>query len=235
MRLSAKIFDPLGCLCVFTINLKAFFQQLCINKLGWDEELQGEYRKTYDNLLSELRNFDNVNISRCFFQQGKNVEHVEIHGFSDASERAYASVVYLRVVYESGEVEVKFVASKSKVAPIKKQSIPRLESLGACLLAKLVNNIKTTLQDELKCKIANTYLWVDSMSVLCLITNVKPWTQYVRHRVSNILTVSEREQWYYCPGPENPADLPSRGKHANLAGNRLWWEGPEFLHHSPEH
>ena len=77
----------------FQSLIKAFFQQLCIDKLDWDEELQGEYRKTYDKLLSELRNFDNVNISRCFFQQGKNVEHVEIHDFSDASERAYALVV----------------------------------------------------------------------------------------------------------------------------------------------
>ena len=170
-----------------------------------------------------------------FFHPDKKVAKVEVHGFSDASERAYASVVYLRIEYESGEVGVKFIASKSKVAPIKRQSIPRLELLGACLLAKLVHNIKVTLQAELKDSVLRTYFWVDSMSVLCWITNVKPWTQYVRHRVSEILALSDREQWHFCPGLQNPADLPSRGKYVSLPANRLWWEGPEFLRFESEH
>ena len=46
LKLAAKIFDPLGCLTVFTINLKILFQQLCVGKIGWDEELQGNYRKS---------------------------------------------------------------------------------------------------------------------------------------------------------------------------------------------
>ena len=234
LRISAKIFDPFGYLCVFTINLKAFFQQLCVDKLNWDDDLQGQHRKTYDTLLSELPLLQNITISRCLFKHDKVVKNVAIHGFSDASERAYAAVVYLKIEYESGEVDIKFVASKTKVAPIKKQSIPRLELLGACLLAKLAQNIQTTLQDELRCNTIQTYFWVDSMSVLCWIKNNKPWTQYVRHRVSNILSVSDREQWYHCPGFDNPADLPSRGKYASLAANRLWWEGPEFLKCSSE-
>eukprot|EP00112_Aurelia_sp_Birch-Aquarium-sp1_P002090 Seg1227.8 transcript_id=Seg1227.8/GoldUCD/mRNA.D3Y31 product="hypothetical protein" protein_id=Seg1227.8/GoldUCD/D3Y31 len=162
----------------------------------------------------------------------KQVKKVEIHDFSD--EKAYATVVYLRIEYVTGEIEVKFVASKSKVAPIKQQSIPRLELLGACLMAKLVSNIRETLQDELPGKIVQTFYWVDSMSALCWIKNVRPWAQYIRHRVSEILKVSHRDQWFYCPGPQNPADLPSRGKCSNLAANRLWWEGPEFLTGKPE-
>ena len=126
------------------------------------------------------------------------------------------------------------MSSKSKVAPIKQQSMPRLELLGACLIAKLVNNIRDILQDELPGKIVQTFYWVDSMSALCWIKNVKPWTQYIRHRVSEILKTSDRDQWFYCPGPQNPADLPSRGKFSNLAANRLWWEGPEFLKGNPE-
>ena len=234
LRITAKIFDPLGCLCVFTITLKAFFQQLCINKINWDKELQGNDRKTYDSLVSELEKFNRLGISRCLFSQDKQVKKVEIHGFSDASEKAYATVVYLRIEYITGEIEVKFVASKSKVAPIKQQSIPRLELLGACLMAKLVSNIREILQDELPGKIVQTFYWVDSMSALCWIKNVKPWTQYIRHRVSEILKTSDRDQRFYCPGPQNLADLPSRGKFSNLAANRLWWEGPEFLRSNPE-
>ena len=168
-------------------------------------------------------------ISRSLFQKDKKVRKVEIHGFSDASERAYASVVYLRVAYESGEIEIKFIASKSKVCPIKSQSIPRLELLGALLLSKLVHSVREILKDELKDLPVETFYWTDSISALCWIRNVKPWTQYVRHRVSKILETSSREQWFHCPGLQNPADLPSRGKYGNLAANLFWWAGPGFL------
>ena len=69
LRITAKIFDPLGCLCVFTINLKAFFQRLCINKIDWDEELQGNDRKMYESLVAELEKFHQLGISRCLFSE----------------------------------------------------------------------------------------------------------------------------------------------------------------------
>ena len=165
------------------------------------------------------------------FQKGKTVEKVELHGFSDASEKAHGCVVYLRTVYKTGEcMDVRFLAAKSKVNPIKKQSIPRLELLGACLLTNLVNTVRNILQEDLKEKKVEVYYWVDSMSTLCWIKNPKPWTQYVRNRVSEIRKLSDREHWFFCPGEVNPADLPLRGIHGkNLATNLFWWEGPEFL------
>jgi len=228
LRLAAMIFDPLGFISVFTINLKAFFQELCLNKLAWDEPLEGSYRKSYDSLLTQLHKFSLVSVPRCFFDKHMEIKSVELHGFSDASERAYAAVIYLRIQYVSGEVDTKFITSKAKVAPIKKQSIPRLELLAACLLAKLGSNVQEILAQELNSAIQINY-WIDSMPALCWIRNSKPWVQYVRHRVSEILKVSTRHQWFYCPGPQNPADLPSRGIHANLPTNSLWWEGAAFL------
>ena len=110
------------------------------------------------------------------------------------------------------------------------QSIPRLELLGACLLANLVNTVRQILQEELKDKNVELYYWVDSMSTLCWIKNPKPWTQYVRNRVSEIRKLSDRERWLFCPGQVNPADISSRGIYGkNLATNLFWWEGPEFL------
>lgn len=233
LKLAAKIFDPLGMLTVFTINLKMFFQQLCIDKFAWDVELKGQHRKTYDSFVSEIESLQGIFIPRSLFQGNKQVKKVEMHGFSDASERAYASVVYLRVEYESGELDIKFIASKSKVCPLKSQSIPRLELLGALLLSKLVDSVHEILKDELNNITIDRYYWVDSISALCWIRNTKPWTQYVRHRVSKILETSFREQWFHCPGVQNPADLPSRGKYGNLAANLFWWEGPGFLKLDP--
>ena len=234
LKLAAKIFDPLGCLTVFTINLKILFQQLCVDKIGWDEELQGNYRNSYDALINDLQLCNNVCIPRGItLGYNKPIHKVELHGFSDASERAYAAVVYAKIQYESGEIDVRFVSSKSKVAPIRKQSIPRLELLGACLLSDLVNTIRKILNEELKGTLIDTFYWVDSSAVLCWIRNIKPWNQYVRHRVSQILSKSDREQWLHCPGTQNPADLPSRGTYCHFDDNPLWWEGPKFLKEDP--
>ena len=75
--------------------------------------------------------------------------------------------------------------------------------------------------------------WTDSMTVLCWIANDKLWKQYVMHRVEEIRRLTAKDSWRFCPGTENPADLPSRGVKADdLVSNRLWWDGPEFLHKS---
>ncbi|XP_065067415.1 uncharacterized protein LOC135692987, partial [Rhopilema esculentum] len=97
-----------------------------------------------------------------------------------------------------------------------------------------MQTVKIVLQDELQDKVIDTFYWTDSYSTLCWIRNVKPWTQYVRNRVSKILSTSKQEKWFHCPGVDNPADLPSRGKHGGLAANSFWWEGPQFLKLEPQ-
>ena len=132
-------------------------------------------------------------MSRCFFDKGKKVNKVELHGFEDASEKAYAAIVYLRVVYEPGVTNIKFVAAKAKVCPITKQCIPRLELLGAHILAKLAKTVRSVLAVELQGTPITTFYWVDSIDVLCWIKNNKVWKQLFRHRVSDILRDSQRE------------------------------------------
>ncbi len=230
LQLAAKIFDPLGALSALTINLKILFQDLCINKVSWDEELKGVYRDKFVSLISELEKFHGLEIPRCLFEQGEAINRVEIHGFSDASEKAQRCVVYLRILYASGRVDIRFLAGKAKVNSIKNQTIPRLELCGAVLLSKLVGTIKPILEEELSLASIDTYYWIDSISALCWIKNGKSWTPYIRNRVTEILKRSDGEQWFYCPGLQNPADIPSRGLYNKcVAPNTIWWEGPEFL------
>ena len=66
---------------------------------------------------------------------------IQIHGFCDASFQAYAAVLYFHSVYSDGHIDVHIVASKTKVAPLKKSTIPRLELLGAVILSRLVNRV----------------------------------------------------------------------------------------------
>ena len=98
-------------------------------------------------------------IPRCYFEI-KRID-VQFHGFSDASDCAYPAVVYVRSCYEDRRIDVRFLASNAKVSPLIKQSIPRLELLGALLLARLLDQLNSRGQE------LNTVCWTDTMTTLC--------------------------------------------------------------------
>jgi len=134
-----------------------------------------------------------VKVPRCYFNRTKKVLSHELHGFSDALKKAYATaLVYLRTVYSDGSAAtVQLIAAKTRVAPIKKQSIPRLELLGATILARLLSSVRSSLQSTLI--IAASYYWVDSFTTLYWIKNGHQWRQYVLHRIAEIRQLSNRE------------------------------------------
>ena len=106
--------------------------------------------------------------------------------------------------------------------------------MGALLLAKHMDSVKSALKIKRYKGDIPTYYMVDSSTVLCWIHNNKPWKQFVRHRTRQILSISSKDQWRFCPGTLNPADIPSRGiRGSALSQNKVWWEGPNFLHLSP--
>lgn len=86
----------------------------------------------------------------------------ELHGFCDASMAAYAAVVYVRVQDASGVFLVNMLAAKTRVAPVKELSIPKLELCGATLLAKLLKQVRKSLD----CKEILSFGWTDSTIVL---------------------------------------------------------------------
>ena len=152
--------------------------------------------------------------------------HTEIHCFSDASEKAYGTCVYFHSTDGNGEITVQLLTSKSKVAPLKVQSLPRLELCGAVLAAQLMEMVLEALTGQYK-----VHFWTDSTCVLQWIRATPPtWNTFVANRVSKIQTLTEGCSWRHVPGISNPADLISRGVMPNaLEGNSLWWEGPGWL------
>jgi hypothetical protein len=107
------------------------------------------------------------------------------------------------------------MASKTRVAPVKKQTIARLELIGATLLAKLVSSVLSALEWNVE-----IFYWVESMTTLHWIRNGRIWKQFAQHRVNEIRTLSPMEAWRYCPGSLNPADLRSRGISAQELSNK---------------
>ena len=68
-----------------------------------------------------------IKLDRCYYRVEETPHNIQLHGFSDASELAYSAVVYVRSTYSNSMPLVKLVAAKTKVASLKKQTIPRLE------------------------------------------------------------------------------------------------------------
>ena len=230
LKVSAKLFDPLGLLSPFIIGTKILFQSLCKDKVGWDEKLEGTLAKRWSQVTKELEALSTIKVPRCYYIVDNVLVEQQVHGFCDASERAYAAAVYLRSVYANGDISARLISSKTRVAPLKEQTIPRLELLGATILARLLHVV-------LNCLISNIeiYCWTDSYTVLCWIKNDKPWRQYVQHRVNEIRKLTLKKTWRYCPGTMNPADVASRScSGRELVEQELWWSGPTFLKSSPD-
>ena len=146
--IATRFYDPLGFVSPITIRFKMLFQELCQNKVGWDEPLSGDLLSRWKSLASNLQGLS-ISIPRCYFNSvERSLSICSLQGFCDASTGAYAAVVYLKIVAGT-EVSVKFVASKTRVSPVNKQTIPRLELLAALLLAKLITAISDALEPEI--------------------------------------------------------------------------------------
>ncbi|XP_071578402.1 uncharacterized protein [Temnothorax nylanderi] len=113
-------------------------------KCDWDDVLPGDLLEQWREYHSQLPRLKLISIPR-WTKYGSNIDDCEIHGFSDASTKAYAAVVYLRLVLRNGPVTICILVAKSKVAPIKTISVPRLELCGALLLAQLMSFVLSNL------------------------------------------------------------------------------------------
>ncbi|XP_029167976.1 uncharacterized protein LOC114938272 [Nylanderia fulva] len=226
LSLIARMFDPLGWITPITVTAKLFMQELWAIRLDWDDELPEDLKSRWTSYVAQLTCISRLAISRWFGTSASNLA-VEVHGFADASQSALAAVVYLRVLSDIDDAQIKLICSKTKVAPLKRMTIPRLELSAAVLLVRQVLKIREVLELQT----APTHLWTDSTVALTWIkSHPSRWKDFVRNRVSFIQELSN-SRWHHVSGKENPADLASRGvTPQRLQQNELWWTGPRWLH-----
>jgi hypothetical protein len=132
----AAIFYPLGLISPVVIH-KTFLQQLWLHKLELDDQLPSELLKQWIDMYLRLSQVNEITVDRLVLAKGEPTE-IQLHGFCDSSEKAYATCLYFRSVNQQWEVTTKLLCSKSKFAPVKKITLPRLELCGALLLAQLI-------------------------------------------------------------------------------------------------
>ena len=203
----SSIYDPIGFLSPVTIQLKILLQELHERKFAWDEPLDETSKSAWFKLVGQLERAEQMLFPRCYLVDvEEELTSCSLQRFCDASIKAYAAVIYLKVETLYG-VYVRFVTSKSRVSPLERQSIPRLELLPALLLARLIDNVERALKSVLT--LGPSTCWTDSKVSLYWITQLdKEWKQFIQNRVKEIRKLTPISSWKHCPGHINPATFP---------------------------
>ncbi|CAB0043213.1 unnamed protein product [Trichogramma brassicae] len=190
----------------------------------WDVALPDAETAQWRAYEDDLQGLPSISIPR--WSGVTKSARLELHGFADASKLAYAAVLYVRLLHGGG-ARVTLLASKTKVAPLKSLSIPRLELCAALLLVKLTASFLATADFNQ----APVHLWSDSKTALHWIHGLPSrWPVFVANRCSEIVTLLPQASWHYVNTKHNPADVASRGCPVSvLREDRLWWNGPETL------
>ncbi|GFT42408.1 integrase catalytic domain-containing protein [Trichonephila clavipes] len=223
-----KIFNPLGLLSPFTTRIKCLIQELWIKKITWDENLPPKLKENWLIWCKELPLFDHLRIPRLVLDSTNEEvsDLIEIHIFCDASKLAYRAAAYVKV-RKQNEVLVNLITSKTRVAPLKAVTLPRLELLGALVAARLSSRVQEIVRKKKECKV---FHWTDSKIVLFWIKGFsKRWKEFVANRVQEISKLTLPDSWFHCSGQDKPSDFLSRGLSVDTLISNKWWNGPAFL------
>ena len=230
LSLIARLFDPLGLISPFVMYAKILFQDIWRLGLDWDDLLPPELQVKFLKWVESSKCLKSWNINRCYFPDmpWNSFCNLELHAFGDASQKGYGACVYIRTPVQDGSYKVTLVAARSRVAPIKTVTLPRLELMGALLCARLIIFVRTALHFG---KDISHFCWTDSKIALAWIQGDPcKWKMFVANRVTEIQSLTSPSCWHHCSGKDNPADLISRGILADqLLSNSLWLYGPSWL------
>ncbi|XP_070068053.1 uncharacterized protein [Drosophila takahashii] len=202
---ASALFDPLGLLSPLVVVAKILLQELWLAGLQWDESVPENIHTAWSKCLESFQTVSILSIPRYCLQH--KMRSLQLHGFCDTSIRAYGCCVYLRSETSTGDVAVQLLTGKSRVAPVKKKSLPKLELCGAHLLGQLYAKLKPLLADRK----FSVYFWTDSQIVLhWLKQHSVTLSAFVGNRISEIQEWTADGQWKFVPGESNPADIVSR-------------------------
>ena len=223
--LMQTVFDPLGTLSPFVLIAKQLMQRTHLAKIDWNDHLPEDIKRDWIVWKNNLVHLPQLKFDRLISLP--NSVSYNLCGFCDASSQAYAAVVYL-VSNDGIKVKSSLVISKSRIAPAKGMTIPRMELCSAVLLTNLMSTAVNMLNHI---SIHSKVYYTDCMSVLHWIQSAHySWPVFIANRIKQIMLLSDPRDWNYVHTSQNPADLPTRGcLLEELIGNTLWYEGPSFL------
>ena len=228
LSLTSSVYDPLGFVAPIILPAKKLLQDLCRQKLGWDDPISDVDGERWEKWKRQLPSLSEITVNRCvkpaYFG---DLKVAELHNFADASQIAYGAVSYLRLVDVEDRIHCAFLVGKSRLAHLKPMSVPRLELSAAVLAVQLDQSTR----EELDIPITQSTFWSDSTCVLQYIRNQsKRFHTFVGNRLSVIHDNSAPYQWRHVSSEHNPADEISRGLTVDeMRTNSKWLNGPQFL------
>lgn len=221
-----SVFDPLGIVAPFVVHGKVLVQEVWKSGVGWDEQLPADIIPQWKKWVNLFGTLETIRVPRCYFPgySPNTYESLELHVFVDASSAAYAAAAYFRVD-DGGTIRCSLVSAKTKVAPIKLLSIPRLELQAAVIGTRLR---KTIISDH-TLSIKRTVMWSDSSTVLhWLRSDTRKYRQYVAFRVTEILEETDVSEWRKVPTGMNVADEATKwGRGPSFGEESRWFKAPE--------
>ncbi|XP_072392451.1 uncharacterized protein [Diabrotica undecimpunctata] len=230
LQILMSVYDPVGLLANFLIYVKILLQEIWRSNISWDQPITNEQCQKWLVWLKQLPEIEKVSIPRYFLNKLENWKdtNTQMHIFVDASEHASACVAYLRIM-KKDVIECTLIGAKTHVAPLKPQTIPRLELNGAVMGSRFAKS----LCQYLSITVHNIVYWTDSSTVLSWLRNEEPrkLPKYVAYRVAEIQQNSMISHWRYVPTKNNIADEATKWtKRPNLKNTRCWFKGPDFLY-----
>ncbi|KAF6207917.1 hypothetical protein GE061_016366 [Apolygus lucorum] len=220
-----RIYDPCGWIMPTSVFARCIQREVCHAKYDWDDPLPSSLAYDWQKLASSINVLSELCLPRHI--NSSNLDQWLV-GFSDASEKAYAAVVY-HVTRSGDQITTRLVLSRARIAPLKLESIPRLELLAAELLGKTVKKVRAQfplVPDE------RVIACSDSSIVLSWLTaDPAPlWKVFVGNRVAKTLSNLPPSRWFHVSSKDNPADIASWGALPDqLVHNSMWWDGPTWL------
>lgn len=221
----SQIYDPSGVIAPVIVSGKLIIKRLWQSGVDWDEIAPSELIQTWKEFNININSLNDLQIPRWI--GAKRGATLQLHVFADASEEAYGAVAYIRAENEDGSIVVNILTAKSRVVPLQKPTIPRLELLAAEMASRLAAYVRSACH----CEFSQTYLWSDSQIVIYWLRRDPGISKlFVSNHVRNILANSPNAIWQHVNGIANPADLISRGTTVEqLAKSTLWLHGPHWL------
>ncbi|XP_055918440.1 uncharacterized protein LOC129950533 [Eupeodes corollae] len=225
LRVMMTIFDPLGLIACLLMYVKILLQEIWRSKIDWDDEIKDEEYHKWLKWTYHLSKIEELRIPRCYVSSDWGSE-IQLHIFVDASENGFAAVAYIRNL-KNELTETALIGAKTRVAPLKALTIPRLELQAALLGARFAKSIIDSHGITFKSR----YFWSDSKTVLCwLRSDHRRYRQYVAFRVSEILELTDVTEWRWIPTHMNVADEATKWQRPpEFKSTSRWFNGPTFL------
>ena len=196
--------------------------------IRWDDPIPKEDEIWWGNWMELIkRQLKYIKVPRHVYPNESHITSRELHVFNDASTEAYASIIYMRVIYNYGEARCNIIISKSKLAPKKTIPIAKLELNAAVLGVRLAFSISPAFSR----KIDKRVFWTDNSCVRNWVRATSSlYKPYVANRIGEIQMLTSINEWRYTPGELNPSDAATRSTLDKFELPDSWLKGPQFLY-----